>query len=239
MDRNLTALYPPMFSPRESVKNLLVRDPRKSKVGKAHPTCLPRRDPVGWAPPTGTCGSDPTAVFRHAQEPELSRRRVRWIPAFEGMTAVHIIPLLAIALLLSACQSADKYRRPPVADTTSTPGYGTLAVQGSPDQIQLMRAYAGSMDAADSIWTTGQQDRALKLADSLRHSAEATLDTIAIGDPVSKFLLIYVAQTYDRMAAWEKDRGNEDAAKALATDFESLAARLQKRRDSAAVIKTQ
>lgn len=175
---------------------------------------------------------------------QMPRNCLAVIPAKAGTQllsriGIRLLATTIIALFLSACESADKYRRPPVADTTSTPGYGTLAVKGSPDQIQLMRTYAGSMDAADSIWNAGQQDRALKIADSLRHSAEATLDTIVIGDPVSKFLLIYVAQTYDRMAAWEKDRGNEDAAKTLATDFESLAARLQKRRDSAAVIETQ
>lgn len=151
--------------------------------------------------------------------------------------AVRVLTSVLVLVSLLGCESAEKYKKSPMADSTAAPQVGTLEVKGSPEQMQAVRELAQGMDAAQAQWDSGDQAAAIGTVDSLRIVAEAALDTIPLGQPVANFLLIYVTQSYDRLIAWKKERKDDRTVEVLTRRFESLVTRLQERRDSTAATK--
>ena len=162
--------------------------------------------------------------------------RARMVGNAGGLIMRAVVPILAIALL-AGCESAEKYKKPPTADSTAAPRAGTVAIKGSPAQMVVVRSLAQKMEAAKEQWNSGDESGAIATTDSLCRVAETVLDTIPLGQPVADFLLIYVTESYDRLTAWHKDRKDDKAVAVLTSRFDSLAARLQERRDSTAATK--
>jgi len=150
-----------------------------------------------------------------------------------------VLIVLSVFTFLLGCESAEKYRKVPSADSTAAPTVGTLAVTGSPAQMEVVKSLAHEMETAELQWDTGNHDAAIATVDSLRKVSEAVLDTIPLDQPIAKFLLVYVTNTYERLIVWGQERSDDNAVKALTGRFESLAARLQVRRDSTAATKTR
>jgi len=151
---------------------------------------------------------------------------------------IRALALILAIVMFAGCESAEKYKKVPAADSTAAPRVGTLEVTGSPAQMQEVKSLAQKMEAAKAQWDTGNQADAIGTVDSLCLVAEAALDTVPLGKPVTNFLLVYVTDSYEHLIAWQKEREDDKAVEALNHRFESLATRLQKRRDSTAATKT-
>jgi hypothetical protein len=161
-----------------------------------------------------------------------------WSGVGLGVRATASLVFLLLLVSLLGCESAEKYKRSAATDSTSLPQAGTLAVKGTPEEMRVVRNFGHGMDSARVLWDMGEKAAAIATVDSLRVVAEATLDTIPLGHPVANFLLIYVTDAYDRLSAWHKERGDDKDIQTLNLRFESLAERLQKRRDSTTATKT-
>ena len=116
---------------------------------------------------------------------------------------------------------------------------GTVTVSGNPAQMAVVKSLAHEMETAQSLWDVGKHEAAIAAVDSLRLVSEAVLDTIPLSEPIAKFLLVYVTDSYERLIAWGQERSDETGVKALTSRFESLAARLQVRRDSTVAAKSR
>ncbi len=144
--------------------------------------------------------------------------------------------LLLTSILSAGCESAEKYKKA-ASSADSTRVTGAIHVQGTQSQMGWARQLATGIETAKKQWEHQNAQDAIAAVDSLSRLAEAALDTVTVGSQIGSFLLIYSADAFQHLIAWQKTMHRDSAAEASAQRYQVLGARLRQRaapHDSAA-----
>lgn len=154
-------------------------------------------------------------------------------PAWRRCARLLLVSIFAFGVL-GGCESAEKYQKKPAVEAQNQPEPigGEIALSGSPAELAWVKSLTETLDAARLKWDLRDSVSAIVTADSLARVAESALDTLAVTDPMSEFLTIYIADVYGTLQRWETARGNRAAASELSKRYNAIAARLGARRDS-------
>ena len=98
----------------------------------------------------------------------------------------------------------EKYEKSENASETG-PLQGEVALQIPAEAQDWLRELTGRLEATKLSCALGDTAAALRVADSLLRSVESVVDTLDMESPLQRALVLFIADGYGRIMAWESD----------------------------------